>query len=360
MTANGNMLRLARQLSGFQQIEAAKRLGVEQPLLSRIENGLAEARADFLGRAAQVYELPCSFFSQTDPVYGAPVSIHPMWRKKADVTVRDMDKVVAELNVRAMHIRRFLEATEYAYSNDIPRLDIEDYGDPEKIASLVRAHWKVPSGPINDLTLLVERAGVLVVCSEMGGASVSGVTFSVPGIQPLIVLNSSQPSDRLRFTLAHELAHLVMHKFPVPTMEDEANKFASAFLMPKADMRPYFIGKRIDLELLCSLKPEWKVSIQSLLMRASSLGFLTKNQEQYLWKQINAKRLRLREPPEFDFPPENPTVVSSMLRLHMDALGYSTGDIAKMLHVHEPSLKKYYNFEVSRPETTRSKFTIVR
>jgi transcriptional regulator with XRE-family HTH domain len=83
MQPNGNMLRLARQRRGFQQTEAAKRLGVDQSVLSRMENGMADIREETLSRAAAVYEFPASFFFQTDPVYGAPVSVHPMWRKKA-------------------------------------------------------------------------------------------------------------------------------------------------------------------------------------------------------------------------------------------------------------------------------------
>lgn len=313
MSANGAMLRLARQRRGLHQTEAAERLGIEQPVLSRIENGLAEAREELLLRAEQVYQVPKSFFFQSDPVYGAPVSVHPMWRKKSDVTARELDSVVAELNIRMMHLRRFLEAAEVANSSNIPRLDVEDYGSPEKIAALVRAHWRIPQGPLQDLTLYIERAGVLVVHSALGGTTISGVTFSAPGLPPLIVLNNEQPADRLRYTLAHELGHLVMHRFPSPNMEKEANEFAAALLMPEADIRPYFIGRRIDLAYLGSLKPEWRVAMQALLMRARDLGFLPKNREQYLWKQINARRLRLREPPELDFAPEKPTVVTMMI-----------------------------------------------
>src|SRR6185312_6656410 len=156
MQPNPDMLRLARQRRGFQQTEAAKRLGIEQPLLSRLENGLSEIRDEVLLRAEQVYELPRSFFYLTDPVYGAPVSVHPMWRRKADVTVRELDAVVAEMNIRVMHVRRLLEGAEFVNSSELPRLDIDDYNDPAEIAGLVRAHWKVPRGPIKDLTLLVE------------------------------------------------------------------------------------------------------------------------------------------------------------------------------------------------------------
>lgn len=358
MHANSEMLRLARQRRGFHQTEAAHRLGVEQPLLSRVENGLVEAREELLLRAEKVYEIPRSFFFLTDPVLGAPVSVHPMWRRKADVTVREMDAIIAELNIRLIHLRRLLEGVDFTHSNNVPTLDVEDYVDPEQIAALVRAHWRVPSGPIKDLTTLVERAGVLVSHSSLGGTSISGVTFSGPDTPPLIVLNSKQPADRLRYTLAHELGHLVMHRFPSPAMEKETNEFAAALLMPAVDIRPYFKSRRIDLALLASLKPEWKVAMQALLMRASSLECLTKNQAQYLWKQISARRLRLREPPELDFAPEKPTVVATMLRVHRDSMGYSTSDLARLLHMHETDLCAMYPME--EPESRKPRLTIMK
>jgi Zn-dependent peptidase ImmA (M78 family)/transcriptional regulator with XRE-family HTH domain len=353
------MLRLARQRRGFSQIEAAKRFGIEQPLLSRLENGLAEIREEILSKAERIYELPRSFFLQTDPVYGAPVSVHPMWRKKADVTARELDALVAELNFRVMHLRRFLQGAEIANTSDLPRLDIDDYGSPAKVAAVLRAHWNIPRGPIKDLTALVEKAGVLVAHSAMGGASISGVTFAVPGMPRLILLNSDQPADRMRFTLAHELGHLVMHRFPSPEMEDEANKFASAFLIPAADLKPYLAGRRIDLSRLASLKPEWRASMQSLLMAITEAAPLTANQSQYLWKQISARGYRLREPPELDFPHEKATVLNSLLRVHRDGLGYSIEDLAAFLNVHQAELAELYS--LGNPnDAQRPRITIVK
>jgi Zn-dependent peptidase ImmA (M78 family) len=342
MAPNPDMLRLARQRRGFQQTEAARKLGIDQSLLSRFENGLVEIRGDFLLRAVQVYDLPPSFFELREPVYGAPVSVHPMWRRKADVTAREMDCVIAELNFRVMHLRRFFDGAEIKNTSDLPRMDIDEYGGPEKVAALVRAHWRVPSGPIRNLTLLVEKAGALVVHSPLGGASISGVTFAVPGMPPLIVLNSDQPADRMRFSLAHELGHMVMHRFPSPNMEQEANAFAVALLMPVADIRPYFVGRRIDLAMLASLKPEWRVSMAALLMRAHKLRFLSDNQNTYLWKQISARGYRLREPPELDFAHEQPELLSQIIQLHFDALGYTPADLAKLLCIYERELRTLY------------------
>lgn len=343
------MLRLARQRRGFQQGEAAKSIGVAQATLSRVESGLIEPSESLLDGAAKCYQIPRSFFFQQDQVYGAPVSVHPMWRRKADVSIADMDRIVAELNVRVMHLRRLLDAAEIDTGAGMPSLDVESYdGDVERIAGIVRAHWKVPSGPIRDLTALIERAGVVVVHSNLGGSEVSGVTFSVPGMPPLIVLNQNQPADRLRFTLAHELGHLVMHRFPTPNMEEEANKFAGALLMPASEIRPYFTGRRVDFALLAALKPEWRVSMQSLLMRARTVGAVSPNQERYLWQQFSARGIRTHgEPPELDFPREMSSIVQKLLKIHSEYLNYSSQDLANFLHMYSHELVAFHSLKLS-------------
>lgn len=342
MSTVGDMLRLARQRLGLTQKTAASQLGVLQNVLSRFENGVATPDAAFMLKAAQVYQVPKEFFEIRDPVYGPPVSVHPMTRGKSDVTARDLDMISAELNIRLMHLARFLEGIDFTPTSDIPTLDVEQYGSPEKIASTVRAHWRVPAGPLRNLMQLVERAGIIVGFSKFGGASVSGVTFRVSGKPPLILLNAMHPGDRMRFTLAHELGHLVMHRFPTVSMEDEANEFASSLLMPEADIRAAFRGRKITLQLLAALKPEWKVAMQALLMRASSLKLINSNQSRYLWQQISAKGWRLREPADVDFAPEAPTVLPSIVSAHLNDLGYTLDDLTGLLRIYNDEFAEMY------------------
>jgi Zn-dependent peptidase ImmA (M78 family) len=343
MVGVGEMLRLARQRIGFTQKQAASRLGIAQPVLSRYENGISDPDDAFLLKASQVYDLPRAFFDLRETVYGPPVSVHPMPRAKADITARDLDMVTAELNIRAMQMRRFLEAIDFQPPADLPILDIERYGSAEKVAAVVRAHWRLPRGPIMDLTSLAERAGIIVGTSDFGGASISGMTFKVPGQPPLVLLNAHHPADRMRLTLAHEIGHLAMHRFPTPNMEVEATEFASSLLMPAIDIGTAFKSRsRITLELLAALKPEWKVSMQALLVRAKSLGHIQGNQYRYLWQAISAKGWRLREPPELDFEHEKPTVMKSIIRNHLEVLGYSIADLCNLVPIHEREFMRMY------------------
>lgn len=345
---NNGLLRIARQRLGLSQGDAADRLVVPQVTLSRYENAVSSPPDEFIARAAAIYDMPIEFFRQTDAVFGPPVSVHPMWRKKADVTVREIDKIIAEINVRAIQLRRLLSAVEYTPQSDIPRLEIDDYnGDIERIAGLVRAHWLLPNGPLENLTVAVERAGAIVLHSSMGGSSVSGVTVSVPGLLPVIVLNREQTGDRLRFTLAHELGHLVMHRFPSPDMETEANNFASALLMPKHEITIALRSRKIDMARLAALKPEWRVSMQAILYRAQSLGLIEKSQAAWLWRKFAMDRTKTREPVHLDFAAEQPGVISRMVRLHLDNFGYSAGELAKIIHANDNMLNEYYDLSAA-------------
>ena len=217
----------------------------------------------------------------------------------------------------------------------------------------------MPAGPVADLTAWIERAGVFVIHAEMPDSAMDGVTIRVPDTPPCIFLNKGQPSDRMRFSLAHELAHLVMHRIPTPTMEAEANSFAGAFLAPAADIRSYFHGRRIDLPLLAGFKPEWRMAMAALLYRAKQLRYVDDNQARYLWQQFNFHKIRLREPPELDFPVERPTLMPKLLSMHLDEFGYSLADLRRLLAMHEAELISFHDLDGLRGPSGRPTLRIV-
>ena len=134
MRFNGELLRLARLFRGLNQRELATALMAEPSTVSRVENRLIEPSAEFVGRAVETLGMPIEFFCQTDQLYGLPLSVHPsMWRKKAATTQLDIDRALAELNLRIMHLRRLVPAAQYKPVLPLPEFDVESYnGDIEK------------------------------------------------------------------------------------------------------------------------------------------------------------------------------------------------------------------------------------
>lgn len=339
---NAGLLRIARQARGMSQEELSKSSGLSQGNISKLENNLIGPTDDALNKLAEALHFPTTFFFQPDHVFGLPISVHPMYRKKTSVGQRGLDRLEAEINIRLLHIRRLLNATEFESELPLPKMDIDEYdGDVERIAELVRRTWLIASGPLPNLVECVERAGCLVIHCDFEGMSVDGVTLNAPGTPPCIFLNGNQPADRMRFTLGHELGHIVMHRVPSPTMEDEANAFASALLMPARDVRPYLTG-RLTLQRLASLKLTWKVSMGALLYRAGTLGTISANQSQYLWRQMSRLGYRRAEPPELNFPPEEPSVLPEILRVHLEDLKYELDELCRALHVYEDDLRRIH------------------
>jgi len=99
--------------------------------------------------------------------------------------------------------------------------------------------------------------------------------------------------------------------------------------------------------------------MQALLYRAQSLRLIEKAQASWLWRQFSMARIRFSEPPELEFDPEQPGVLARMLRLHLDTFGYTVEEMARLFHLHEGQIGRYYNLSAGSP-VTGMKLRIVR
>jgi len=345
-TFNHRLLLLARQYREKSQSEVAQAAGLNQGHYSRIENGLLPEGPpdDSVARIADALSFPVAFFYQTERAVGLPLSVHPFHRKKQAVGERVLKRVHAELNFRLIHLRRFLEAIDTKQVLPLPMIDVDEGGGPREVARKIRLAWMIPPGPVDDLTLYAERAGIIVVPCEFG-AAIDGVTMTVPAMPPVIFLEKTTPADRMRASLAHEIGHVIMHRVPTDTMEDEAYTFAAELLVPEKELRRDFVGGSANLGKLARLKSKWRVSMQFLLYQGGQIGCLRPHQAQYLWKQISQRGWKTREPAETDFAPEQPGLFPRILKLHSEELGYSMPEFAKLLNIYPNDLRHLYGLQ---------------
>jgi Zn-dependent peptidase ImmA (M78 family)/transcriptional regulator with XRE-family HTH domain len=331
------MLALARESRGHTQIELARLLSISQAYVSKIESDLLEPTSDVLARIAEVLDYPESFFFLTDPIYGPGVT--EFWhRKRKAATARQMRRIYAEINKRIIHVDRLLRAAELPDS--FYRFDVDEFDGPADVARAVRSAWHLPSGPVVNLVQTIESAGGLVIRCDFGTRLVDAVSRWVPGLPPMFFTNIDLPADRERLTLAHEIGHIVMHRAPVPTMEDEAFDFAAELLTPEAEIAPYL--EQPTLPRLAALKPMWKVSMAALITRAARLELIPQRHARYLWMQMGRAGYREREPAELDFPKEEPTLLRDLFELHRNELHYSVDDLASLLAIHPREIAQIY------------------
>src|SRR5262249_7327901 len=149
----------------------------------------------------------------------------------------------------------------------------------------------------------------------------------VSGLPPLFFVNSESPGDRARFSLAHEVGHVIMHRNPHAEQERQADQFASAFLMPARDIAAYL--KPLSIERAAAIKPYWRVSMAAIIKRAYDLGMIGHSYYRKLFTQLSKVGYRTDEPNPVEV--EQPTVVDDLIGVHMRELKYSEPEMGRLV-----------------------------
>jgi Zn-dependent peptidase ImmA (M78 family)/DNA-binding XRE family transcriptional regulator len=301
---NGERIRQARELRGFTQQGLAEQVGVNQSAIAQLEAGRTQPSPIVLQSISFATGFPASFFQQGNGPDFPLGSL--LFRAHANISAQKKNQAwrYGEL---LNEVAEIMSARVEPRSLRLSRLS----EDPTSAARTTRSDLGLsPDRPIPNLTMALEKAGVSIFCLPIdlderdAYSGWSGHDLN----KPLIVLSSGRPGDRLRFSLAHELGHLVMHwsqRGEPKDLEEQANWFAGEFLLPEAAMRSDLLPP-VTLMSLAKLKPKWGVSIQALVRRAKDLQIISPRRYHYLYQQLGAHGWRVREPENLDIPLEQP------------------------------------------------------
>lgn len=322
---------LARDYRVLNQEELADRAGVSQSHIAKIEAGIKADIDDGVGdRIAQALGFPREFFEREETLLGFGSSSY-FYRKKATIPALERKRIQSIVNLLRLAVKGLLPFVEVQPKRALPEWDIEDHGySASNVAKALRSYWTLPDGPIKNLTALVESAGVVILPCNFGVKSIDATSLRIAGLPPLVFMNTAVPGDRWRFTLAHELAHLVMHQEPHAQMEEEADAFAGEFLVPVEELKPQLVRfPRLQVRDLIPLKRLWRVSIQALIFRAFEAGAISEAQKRGLFVRMSQLNMRQVEPEQIDREPLSN--ITRMVSTMTDNLSFSSEDIAKVL-----------------------------
>lgn len=338
---NPHMITIARESRALVHVELADKMEVSKPTAWRWENEEFGISSDVIEKLSRTLHFPESFFYQKGEVL--PLSLS--YRKRNIVAAKIMSQIEANINISRLNMEQLLSTIKF---DDIklPVLDVNKYGTPQECAKQLRKVWKLDRGAIENLSEVLEDHKILLLNLNFDTERVDGRCTMVLDKFPLIVSNKALLGDRQRFTLAYELGHLVMHLYTSPAydrdLSHEANLFAAELLMPERDIKNDL--QDLSLPKLGELKRKWKVSMQSLVYRASDLELLTDNQKRYILQQFNNQNIRRREPKELDVPTEHYKLLRDLLTQYRTKQKLSVAKMASFLHLEQDDFLERYNF----------------
>jgi Zn-dependent peptidase ImmA (M78 family)/transcriptional regulator with XRE-family HTH domain len=339
-------LSLARRLRGLSQTALANDIGLSPAAISQFESGTAQPSPQTLERLALRLKVTPLFLTRDEvretgrPFFRSLSRVPASERDRAHAYALALADVVAEveqvLELPELEIKPLLRAQPET-SMDVV----------EATAERARATWRVPAGPIANVIAMAEARGVVV--AAVGDFHEGIDAFTVTDTpRPIVVLCSEKGvATRRRFDLAHEIAHIVLHdqRADAPRWQEiQAHRFASALLMPAAEIREHLPRRGDDLRALERAAHDWGVSMQAALMRARDLGTVDESEFVRGMRRMSAAGWRTREPVEVG-PPEAPrllqTAVASLPQADSslvsiaEHLGLPLGRLSRMVSLPE-------------------------
>lgn len=302
---NGNRLKTARLYREMTIEDLADEINVSKQTISLYENNRVSFPFEKLLKLASVLKFPSEYFLQDDDFSINSRSIY--FRS----LLRTKKKERISQKIKMEHLAKIYDImSEYL---DFPALNLpepKEYNSPEEAAMEIRSFWKLGEEPIKDLVFLFEKNGILFTQFETTSNDIDAFSHQVEvnGKSIVLVARSSnkQSAARLNFDLAHELGHILLHdwsddqenisKEEFRKKEDEANAFASSFLLPKNSFTAAVSNHASDLEFYVVLKKFWFVSIAAMIHRSKDLGLINLNQYQYMIRKMQIKKWWGNEP----------------------------------------------------------------
>lgn len=348
---NPSMLVLARETRGLSQSDLAEMILITQGKLSKIESGIMPVSSSELSTISQKLNYPEDFFFQYDRVYGPGVT-DLFHRKRQTLSTKLLKKYHAIMQLRQMQLERLLRSADIGAININP-VDIDDPESPtpEEVAQMTRASWNLPTGPIENVISVIEDAGGIVIPCDFETTKIDAMSRWIPGMPPIFFINTCMPMDRIRFTLCHELGHVIMHRLPNANVEQQADAFASEFLMPKRDILSLL--DNLSIEKLATIKKLYKVSMAAIVYRAKKLNKITENQARYLFVQLSALGYKTKEPDWLEPPREQPKLYYELVRVHLEDFHYSEAELSKILFLYETEFRECFKPEIRRLKIVR-------
>ncbi|MDR3046172.1 MAG: XRE family transcriptional regulator [Bacteroidales bacterium] len=274
----------ARILNGFSLQDLADALGnkISRQALHKYEKGEVIPDSEMISHLSKALHVPPDFFFRDTKIELGDLE----FRKLTKLPIKEQNKIVEhtkDILSRYLELEEIL-GLETNFKNplkDFPA--ISSFDDIEKAVLKVRKSWDLGLDPIyNSIELLEDNhIKVILVKSE---DSFDGMQTWLNQTIPVIVINESKlkSADRIRFTVLHELGHLLLPlgNLPDKIKERYCNQFAAAMLIPKAAIQNELGISRKKLFLvqeLGKLKKQYGISIQALMYRCKDLNIISES-----------------------------------------------------------------------------------
>lgn len=321
---NGDRLKTARIYRGLTVAELAEELDLQRQTVSMYENNkLKNPGIQTISKMSEVLGFPKRFFLEKDEMILKTGSTY--FRALLTTSKKYRSQQVLKIDFIAKIFKYLNEYIEFPETN-LPK---ELFKTPEEAAVALRSLWNLGEKPIENIVYLVEQNGILVTefNSDTNDIDAFSQLVDVDGIEKYLVGYSKNKgtASRIHFDIAHELGHMLLHEWSediesltkeeFKERENEANAFASAFLLPKEAFIKDVGSYADNIAFYVELKKKWKVSISAMIRRSYTLGLISNLTYQQLMRSMQKRGIKKHEPLDDTLLTSKPSLLKTAVEM---------------------------------------------
>jgi Zn-dependent peptidase ImmA (M78 family)/DNA-binding XRE family transcriptional regulator len=295
----------ARLMNGFSLQDLADAMGnqLTRQALHRYEKGEVIPDTEKINPLSKVLHVNHDFFFRSTKVELGEVEfrkLSKMPQKEASI----IKEITKEKLSRYLELEEILglanEFEDYLKDFEI----VSEYKQVNKAAELLRKKWGLGVSPIFNIVELLEDKNIKVLDLRVN-EDFDGLQTRVNGTIPVVAYNAKKINkpDRIRFTLLHELAHLLLKFGEMSEKQKETlcHQFAGAMLLPEETLKTELGEHRTKLSIneLGNIKKQYGISMQAVVMRARDCGIINEHYTKQFFFMIKQMNWKVDEPVEY-------------------------------------------------------------
>lgn len=331
----------ARLINGMAQQDLADIIGVSKQMICKYEKGESIPSSPVLIKLGKALNVKMDYFFRANTIELGTVN----FRKKSNFSIKKQQalKELIKLQLESyIEIEELLQI-DYTFYNPIASRELRTLADVEELVLELRNQWEIGLDPIHNIIQLLEDKEIKVIEIDEAENLFDGLATVVNDKFPVIVINKNFNVERKRFTLLHELGHLLLNLPVDDTKEEElfCNRFAAEFLFPQKSVIKEFGIKRDSLSLneLIEVQKKYGISIPAIIYRLVDAEVFSKSRHAEFYRKMNFNPSLKREVIKERF--ETPEISKRFEQLVYRALSQeiiSLSKAASLLHVNINSI----------------------
>jgi Zn-dependent peptidase ImmA (M78 family)/transcriptional regulator with XRE-family HTH domain len=354
-------LKKARESAGLTIGDAASRLGfANYQTLSNIEKGEREVKASELALFAKTYFCNFSTLLMGDDQPLAAMNL--LWRKApSGERKKEIEAYIKNRFEQYHFLERLLEIDKESNARliTVTPSDIRTTNQIDGLASKIGNLMNLGSRPALSLQKVMEQIlQIKILFIELSDFGSAAATVH-PELGAAIVVNNEEAPWRINFTLAHELFHIITWDTFSPAemeaneqlftdIEKKADRFASALLLPEAEVRQELTKKIIEQKLplsdIVDVAREFGVSTSAILYRMANLQLIPWDKANELSKNDELAMIdrRIRKDSAIDVPVSERFISLSAKCLRKGLI--SRGKFAEILSIDRADIDEFLEY----------------